>query len=79
MSKFGWSYPAGAENDPSAPWNQRDLPDVDLEDPTVGEHEECPVCEAVAYWHNNARFVGWSCNGCGWAQEAVGEDFDQEG
>jgi hypothetical protein len=19
---FGWSYPAGAENDPNAPWNQ---------------------------------------------------------
>ena len=24
MSKFGWSYPAGAENDPSAPYNQID-------------------------------------------------------
>jgi hypothetical protein len=21
---FGWDYPAGAENDPDAPWNQRD-------------------------------------------------------
>ena len=21
---FGWDYPAGAEHDPSAPWNQRD-------------------------------------------------------
>jgi len=21
---FGWSYPAGAENDPNAPWNQDD-------------------------------------------------------
>lgn len=30
---FGWSYPAGAENDPNAPWNQTD------------EYtEECPVC-----------------------------------
>ena len=24
---FGWSYPAGAENDPSAPWNERDEDD----------------------------------------------------
>ena len=33
MSKnpFGWNYPAGAENDPNAPWNQRP--------------EMCPVCE----------------------------------
>ncbi len=29
---LGWSYPAGAENDPNAPWNQRELPDC------------CPVC-----------------------------------
>lgn len=29
---FGWGYPAGAEHDPSAPWNQPDLPD------------ECPKC-----------------------------------
>ena len=21
---FGWDYPAGAENDPNAPWNQKD-------------------------------------------------------
>ena len=21
---FGWDYPAGAENDPDAPWNQHD-------------------------------------------------------
>lgn len=30
-SPFGWSYPAGAENDPNAPYNQG--PD------------KCPVCE----------------------------------
>lgn len=29
---FGWSYPAGAENDPLAPYNQPD------------ELEECPIC-----------------------------------
>ena len=26
MSVFGWSYPAGAANDPSAPYNQTDEP-----------------------------------------------------
>ena len=27
MSKFGWSYPAGAANDPYAPYNQEDVMD----------------------------------------------------
>lgn len=31
MSKFGWSYPAGAANDPYAPYNQTDQP-IDLSD-----------------------------------------------
>lgn len=22
--RFGWEYPAGAENDPNAPWNEED-------------------------------------------------------
>ena len=26
MSKFGWSYPAGAASDPFAPWNEQELP-----------------------------------------------------
>jgi len=25
---FGWDYPAGAEHDPNAPWNQVDCPDT---------------------------------------------------
>ena len=29
MSKFGWSYPAGAENDPFAPYNYDEPPDWD--------------------------------------------------
>ena len=24
---FGWSYPPGAENDPNAPWNQKECPE----------------------------------------------------
>ncbi|MGI9569614.1 MAG: hypothetical protein ACR2PH_07745 [Desulfobulbia bacterium] len=27
MSKFGWSYPAGAANDPNAPYNQEEILD----------------------------------------------------
>jgi len=34
---FGWSYPAGAEHDPNAPYNQPDLPD------------ECPQCGEPNY------------------------------
>lgn len=33
-SPFGWGYPAGAENDPNAPYNQPDYPDA------------CPICGA---------------------------------
>ena len=42
MSKFGWSYPPGAENDPFAPWNQEDPPDA------------CPVCDAANDADNDA-------------------------
>lgn len=30
---FGWAYPAGAEHDPNAPYNQPELPD------------DCPTCK----------------------------------
>ena len=41
MSKFGWDYPAGAANDPYAPYNQED------EDvcPKCGEYLEDCECE----------------------------------
>ena len=26
MSAFGWDYPAGAEKDPRAPWNEPEIP-----------------------------------------------------
>lgn len=32
---LGWAYPAGAEHDPNAPWNQKDE-----EEPTVEEELE---------------------------------------
>ena len=35
MGNFGWDYPAGAANDPNAPYNQPDEP------------EDCTVCSTV--------------------------------
>jgi hypothetical protein len=29
---LGWAYPAGAENDPNAPWNQKDEEEPSVED-----------------------------------------------
>ena len=40
-SVFGWDYPPGCENDPDAPWNQKD-------DKEEGDEEEDPqerACE----------------------------------
>ena len=34
---FGWDYPAGAENDPDAPWNQHDEEEDDGEGETRQE------------------------------------------
>lgn len=28
---FGWAYPAGAEHDPSAPWNQHDQDPIEVD------------------------------------------------
>jgi hypothetical protein len=38
---FGWDYPAGAEHDPNAPYNQPDIPD------------ECPECGEPNYDEDN--------------------------
>lgn len=44
MSKFGWSYPAGAAGDPNAPWNQ-DYPDVRVLKDKVVTANKAHVCE----------------------------------
>ena len=43
MSKFGWHYPAGAANDPYAPYNQEDPP-CDNCGYAPGYDCECPIC-----------------------------------
>jgi hypothetical protein len=48
MSKFGWSYPPGAANDPNAPWNQVDPPcDVCKRPADDCICDECPECGAT--------------------------------
>lgn len=48
-SVFGWSYPPGAANDPSAPWNQEDGPcdvcGLSIDNGCVCK--ECPLCGSV--------------------------------
>ena len=58
---FGWDYPAGAENDPNAPWNQTD-------------NEDCSCDSAVKEW--NPKVKEWFCASCGGtlAEELVGKE-----
>ena len=54
MNVFGWNYPAGAENDPAAPWNQKDA-------------EECRECEGhgTKINHDGSDGVCPVCDGTG--------------
>jgi hypothetical protein len=48
MSKFGWSYPPGAANDPNAPYNQSDPPCAVCKRPVDDcICDECPQCGAT--------------------------------
>lgn len=51
-SGSGWSYPAGAENDSRAPYNQIDFPD-DI---------PCPECDESATFNGH----GFECTVCDW-------------
>jgi len=44
-SVFGWHYPAGAENDPNAPWNQPDESEMDECECGNMKHEEASYCD----------------------------------
>lgn len=52
MNNLGWGYPAGAENDPLAPYNRIDEP----------EDIPCPECDEIATFTGN----GFECTKCGW-------------
>lgn len=52
---YGWDYPPGAENDPRAPWNQKDTWGVCVvceaeltEDDADSDVELCSECRANA-------------------------------
>lgn len=45
MNPFGYHYPAGAESDPRAPWNQRDIEACD-ECGGEGKNDEGEKCDA---------------------------------
>ena len=52
---FGWDYPAGAEHDPNAPWNQRDpelCPTCNGENPAM---QTCETCESAGVVYPPSR------------------------
>jgi len=52
-SPFGWSYPAGAEHDPAAPYNQTDSPEC----PHCGSHDT--VLDSA-----DSTYEDWACYEC---------------
>jgi hypothetical protein len=90
MSKFGWSYPAGAANDPNAPYNQEEMPIADL--PIPEQSIVCPACGETAEWHRETTepgpfndltstdldSEGWHCAECDWEQECEREDYENQ-
>lgn len=89
---FGWSYPAGAEFDPRAPWNESPEP-PEVEDCKAGESLTCPCCSDIVPWYEIETFSkarwqpytitaklapnGWYCDNCGWKQIAIPEDYNE--
>ena len=67
MNVFGYHYPAGAANDPSAPYNQRDAETCE----TCGGEGfvECPSCKGKPH----------DCEECDDEGVVVCEDCDQTG
>jgi hypothetical protein len=86
MSKFGWSYPAGAASDPNAPYNQVDFV---IEDAIATRDLVCPSCQEPAVWFRDIEVPsafnelteaevtaeGWHCENCDWEQESFEGDW----
>lgn len=63
---FGWDYPAGAEQDPNAPWNAEDA-------------EMCPRCgRDSTHSDSDGTWIDWGCEECGhtWLEQ-IGPDPDE--
>lgn len=65
MSKFGWSYPPGAANDPNAPYNQNDDGPCEV----CGQSYDdciCPECTTCGQIGDPACYDGgYTCSWCG--------------
>ena len=60
MSAFGWNYPAGAEHDPRAPYNQHEPDPCERCDGTGLIADEgglcnCPDCDGTGEEHKPSR------------------------
>lgn len=67
---LGWDYPAGAENDPNAPWNQ---PDIEACDDCGDEHDPDDLVEHFTRG-GRARYL---CRRCDAEREALEEDHHE--
>lgn len=74
MSKFGWSYPAGAANDPFAPYNQTEQPCA-----VCGQWPDnciCPECSVCGVQGDPICYdSGIDCSWCGRREPNHGEGF----
>lgn len=68
MNPLGYAYPAGAEHDPRAPWNQPDECEA-----CNGEGRcDCPTCDGDGCERcDGVRDVCADCNGTGIAKTAA--------
>lgn len=70
MNTFGWGYPAGAENDPDAPYNEVEVPEKEFDvlvsqtlskSTSVFTNNYIPGASGVEYEHDEegGHAVGW--------------------
>lgn len=60
------NYPPGSENDPNAPWNQKDPPMSEFEETSQGECEKCAK--------QGALDDDWLCEQCFKPEPIYNED-----
>ena len=73
MSKFGWSYPPGAANDPSAPYNQEEVADnSDFKEQFADYDSLAALYHAVYKYTDCGPTLGVTC----WGTIEVADDVD---
>jgi hypothetical protein len=63
MSKFGWSYPAGAANDPSAPYNAEDEMDNSSVEEAFEDYEGPYDVYRTTYKYGIGHTIGFAITG----------------